>query len=133
MKTILYSPRHWVQGSRNYVPLDITDEDRAYLIEQMLRWCLCMGELDAVDGDSDLGYARERWWHRRNKQLWSMNKFHGKPNSACGFVSGLLQNMMFGNQIHITELQKDKLEHIALIMSNISDQFEAIRFQIRVV
>lgn len=133
MKTILYTPRYWVQGSRNYLPLDISEEDRAYLIECMLRWSMCMGEMDAVDADADLGYARDRWWHRRNRQLWGMNRQHNKPNSACGFVSGLLHNLMFGNQIHITELQKDKLEHVSMIMNNINQEFESIRFQIRVI
>lgn len=133
MKTILYSPRYWVQGSRNYLPLDISDEDRAYLIEIMLRWIMCMGEMDAVDHDTDLGYARERWWHRRNRTLWGMNRQHNKPNTACGFVSGLVNNLMFGNQQHITDLQRDKLEHVSLIMSNISAEFKQIRFQIRVV
>lgn len=131
MKTIKYEARSWVQGSNTYMPLDIADADREFLIDQMLKWTLFAGELDATTS-ADFKYMNKSWWHKPDKGTYGKNNFNGGFNSPCAFVSGLLGNMLFRNQIHVTTLQKDKLETISFIMSHICLDFEQFIFQIKV-
>ena len=122
-RRIHYIPK--VTASRaNY--REISDEDMSWLKEELIRWMATMGELDQFH-DVDAKWVRDSYWHKRTDTL-PRGKFGN--NSPCSFVSGLLNNLVFGQQKDLSDKQMDAIQNISHIVGAATDTCTEITFQV---
>ena len=68
-----------------------------------------MGEIDGHRNE-DLRQIMKYWWYKRTKLL--PKSIHGQ-NSPLTFVSGLVNNLMFGTQYNLTTHVLDGIEYVS--------------------
>ena len=105
---------------------EISDEDMSWLKEELIRWMAVMGELDQFH-EADAKWVRDQWWHKRTDTL-PRGKFGN--NSPCSFVSGLLNNLVFGQQKDLSDKQMDAIQNISHIAGAATDSCTEITFQV---
>ena len=124
MRVIKYVP---CVTSANTEYRDISEEDMSWVREQMIRYLARMGEVDAQH-EGDLYDINKEYWHRRRKTL-PRGRFG--PNTPCSFISGLVNNLIFGTQRNFTDKQMAGLEDVSHVMSIcFPEEFQGIRFKI---
>ena len=106
MRIIKYIPK--VTNARTqYVEID--SNDMYWLQSELVRYLSLMGEIDGHRNE-DLRQLMRFWWYKRNKVL---PKSTQGQNSPLTFVSGLVNNLMFGNQYNLSTHVLDGIEYIS--------------------
>ena len=106
MKIIKYIPKI-TSAKTQYV--DIDAEDMVWLQTELIRWLALLGELDG-DRNEDVRQIMRFWWYKRSKLL---PKGHQGQNSPLTFVSGLINNLMFGTQRNLSTSVMEGIEYIS--------------------
>lgn len=96
-------------------------EDTTYLINQVIAIQSYMSELSLCP-DKDVRDLM-KWYRDPNKSLPYHSKWK-KYNSPQTFISGTLNNIMFGNQQDLSEIQG---QHLQNIINNFTGIVEALK------
>lgn len=118
MRIIYYTIKN-TKANTNYMQIDKNDTD--FLIESIISMQSYMGELSLCPNKD----VREllNWYTKSNKKL-PFHKGWKKHNSPQTFISGILNNIMFGSQYDLTEVQAS---HIQEILNMYSDLINALK------
>jgi hypothetical protein len=95
--------------SANTTYLQISDEDTQFLISKCIQIQSYMGELSLVKEKEVKDVYK--WYTTSSKTLPYSNSMK-RYNSPQSFISGTLNNLMFGTQREITETQSEHLQNI---------------------
>ncbi len=116
-KQIMYDPKI-TSANTQYNTIDSTD--MAFLQMELIRYMALMGEL-TKNRDRDVQNVINQWYSKRTATLPKGKTGQNTPES---FIAGLLNNLMFGNQNDLSQIQMDAIENISANMTLI---YEAIR------
>ena len=122
MKTIEYDPKI-TNASTQYNK--ISDTDMAYLQGELVKYLSLMGEL-SKSRNRDIQNILNQYWRKRSQTLPKGKDGWNTPES---FVSGLLNNTMFGTQNDLSDIQMDALTNISSMMENIADAVSNLNLQ----
>lgn len=95
--------------SANTTYLDITPEDTEFILSKCIQIQSYMGELSLVKEKEVKDVYR--WYTTPSKTLPYSNSMK-RYNSPQSFISGTLNNIMFGTQKEFTEIQSEHLQNI---------------------
>lgn len=95
--------------SANTTYLEIPDEDTQFLLSKCIQIQSYMGELSLIK-DKEVKDVY-KWYTTSTKTLPYSNSMK-RYNSPQSFISGTLNNIMFGTQREITETQSEHLQNI---------------------
>ena len=93
----------------NTMYCEIDAKDANTVITKLVQIQCYMGEL-SLSPNKEIR-AVMKWWTTSSKEL-PYNKYLRRPNSPQSFVSGVLNNMLFGNQNDFSKTQIENLERI---------------------
>ena len=124
-KTIKYIPK--ITTSKNEYR-SILPEDMQFLQTELIRWLSTMGEL-SISKDADSKWVSNHFWLKRTETL---PKGKNGQNTPYSFVSGLLNNLLFGEQRDLSSIQMDSLENLSALMGSCLEDCTRIQFQISV-
>lgn len=119
---INYDPKT-TQAKTQYNKLDKADMD--FVQAELIRYLSLMGEL-SKNRDREVQNIINQWYRKRTQTLPKGKDGWNTPES---FISGLLNNIMFGNQNDLSQLQMDALENISANMSLIYDAVKGLELQ----
>lgn len=119
MRTIKYLPKI-TMAKTVYCEIDKTE--LAWIQTQLIRYLSVMGEM-SINRDDNVRSVLSVWWTKRSP---SLPKGSTGQNSPLSFVSGLLNNLLFGTQRDLTEVQMSALVNISAVMVQFLDAIEAI-------
>lgn len=124
-KIIKYIPKQ--TGARTEY-LEITSEDHAWLLTEIIKAQCLMDQLDQ-SRDPDTEWIRDSWWHRRDPRLPRGSE---GPNSPASFIAGVIWNHQFKEppQRDVSRPQVEGLEQITHILAQACPEIRAVRFQI---
>lgn len=106
MIKIFYDVKH-TSASTNYMAINKSDMD--YIVSQIISIQSYMSEL-SLCSDKDVRDL-VKWYQKPTKSLPFHSKWK-KHNSPQTFISGTLNNIMFGNQQDLSEIQAQHLQDI---------------------
>lgn len=106
IRIIKYIPKV-TNAKTQYV--DIDANDMLWLQSELIRYLTTMGELDG-HRNNDIRQLLKHWWYKRTSML---PKGTNGQNSPLTFVSGILNNIMWGNQRNLSTIQMESLEYIS--------------------
>jgi len=118
VKTIHYWNK---QTSANTVYCELRPEDMQWVMNKIIQILVYMGEI-GISRNKELKELRN-WWINPNPDL-PFNTYVRNKNSPYSFVSGIVNNIKFGNQRDLSEQQLTILQHIINIFSNVVDMVE---------
>jgi hypothetical protein len=118
LRKIYYSTK--VTNSNNTY-YEISKEDTDFLITKLLQIQSFMGEL-SLTKDKDVKDL-VKWYTSSNKQYPYSNQFK-RYNSPQSFVSGMINNMMFGQQRDWSETQANHAQNIIGMFSQFTTILE---------
>lgn len=121
-KQINYEPKI-TSAKTQYNQLDPID--MAFVHSQLIRYMALMGEL-SKNRDREVQNIITHWYRKRTQTLPKGKDGWNTPET---FISGLLNNLMFGNQNDLSQLQMDALENISANMSIIYDAVKNLNLQ----
>lgn len=110
---------------------ELTAEDHAWLISQMLEWMVKMGTLSNTS-NSDYKLVRNEYWRKRRATLPRGRDGQNTPESM---VAGILENMLYDPmpQRDFTQKQCDAIEDISRWMAALDEtRFEEVTFFLRI-
>lgn len=119
---INYDPKT-TQAKTQYNKLDKRDMDLVQA--ELIRYLSLMGEL-SKNRDREVQNIINQWYRKRTQTLPKGKDGWNTPES---FISGLLNNIMFGNQNDLSQIQMDALENISANMSLIYDAVKGLELQ----
>lgn len=122
-KKINYTPK---TTSASTVYLQLEDSDLAMLKSELIRWLSLMSESTTIDND-DWQQILAMYWRRRSR---SLPRGANGLNSPESFIAGLINNLVFGTQRDISEIQMEAVRDISNNLSMINESVEPIVFQI---
>ena len=106
MRIIKYIPK--VTNARTqYVEID--KNEMYWLQSELIRYLSLMGEIDGHRNE-DIRQIMRFWWYKRSKVL--PKGMYGQ-NSPLTFVSGLVNNLMFGSQYNLSTHVLDGIEYVS--------------------
>lgn len=123
-KQIIYDPK--TTNARTQYNA-IASDDMLWLQSELVRYLALMCELSNVKDNEDIKYAVVGYWRKKSKTL---PKGRYGQNSPETFVSGLLNNLMFGNQNDLSDIQMDALVNISAAMSIIYNVVKPLNIQV---
>ena len=126
-KQITYDPK--ITNARTQYNAISTD-DMAWLQGQFVRYLALMCELSNVKDNEDIKYAVVGYWRKKSKTL---PKGRYGQNSPETFISGLLNNLMFGNQNDLSDIQMDAITNISACMNAIYSVVKPLNFQVNTI
>jgi len=109
IRIIKYIPKI-TNAKTQYV--DIDNNDMVWLQSELIRYLSTMGELDG-HRNNDVRQLLKQWWYKRTSLL---PKGVNGQNSPLTFVSGILNNIMWGNQRNLSVVQMESLEYISSML-----------------
>ena len=115
IRKILYTEK---MNSANTTYLDINDEDTQFLISKCIQVQSFMGELSLFK-DREIKDVY-KWYTTPTKTL-PFSNLTKRYNSPQSFVSGFLNNVMFGKQHDISLVQSEHLQNIINNYQQLSD------------
>jgi hypothetical protein len=122
MKEISYDLKNTTARTQYY---KIGGNDMAWLMSELTRYLALCGELSKLP-DKEVQEVLNQFWRDKNKDL---PKGKTGPNSPESFVSGMLNNIMFGNQYDLSDVQASSIERISRCMEVIYASFNGIAYQ----
>jgi hypothetical protein len=126
IKTINYLPKV-TAAKTTYI--NINDEDMQFVQLQLMHYLSLIGEWDNTNDETQKEVNRQ-YFHKRRKEL---PKGQYGLNSPVSFISGLLNNILFGTQRDLTERQIEGIESISAVLAQIWSDLPAIQFRIKIV
>lgn len=121
-KQINYDPKT-TNAKTQYNKLE--PNDMTYVQGQLIRYMALLGEL-SKSRNRDIQNIINQWYRKRTETLPKGKDGWNTPES---FISGLLNNLMFGNQNDLSQIQMDALENISANMALIYDAVKALDLQ----
>jgi hypothetical protein len=121
-KQIMYDPKT-TSANTQYNTID--KQDMVWLQTELIRYMALMGELSKYR-DRDVQNTINQYYRKRTGTLPKGITGQNTPES---FISGLLNNLMFGNQNDLSQIQMDALENISANMSIIYDAVKGLHLQ----
>ena len=121
-KQINYDPKI-TSANTQYNTID--KNDMVWLQTELIRYMALMGELSRLRNE-EVQNTVNQWYRKRTGTLPKSKDGQNTPES---FISGLLNNLMFGNQNDLSQIQMDALENISAIMSKIYDAVKPLNLQ----
>lgn len=121
-KEISYEPKI-TSAKTQYNKID--SSDMTYVQMQLVRYICLMGEL-SKHRDREIQNIITQWYRKRTQTLPKSKNGWNTPES---FISGLLNNIMFGNQNDLSQIQMDALENISANMELIYDAVKQLDLQ----
>jgi len=121
-KEITYDPKV-TQARTQYNKISI--EDMSWLQLEMMKYLALMGELVNVK-DENTKLIINSYWRKKSKTL---PKGRYGQNSPETFISGMLNNLMFGTQNDLSDIQMDALTNISACMHVIYDVVKSLNLQ----
>jgi hypothetical protein len=91
----------------------ISQKDMTFVQTELIRYMALMDELVNVRDKPEVKYAVEGYWRKKSKTL---PKGKYGQNSPQTFTAGLLNNLMFGNQVDLSDIQMDAIRDISACM-----------------
>ena len=122
-RNIRYINKH-TSANTNY--REVSEEDMAFIQQELIRWLAVMSELDMAR-DEDSRWVRDHWWHKRTDTL---PKGREGQNTPASFIGGLVNNMVFGTQRDLTDKQMDAIQNIGFAIAPAFEGCSVITFQI---
>ena len=119
IRTIKYFPK--ITSARTTY-CDMDPKDMAWIQMEMIRYLSVMGEM-SISRQEDVRSILKVWWTKRSSAL---PKGSSGQNSPLSFVSGLLNNIAFGSQYNLSNIQMTAIENISAIMVNFLDAIAEI-------
>jgi hypothetical protein len=114
IRIIHYTPK--ITNARTqYVTIE--KNDMAWIQSEIVRWLALMGALDS-HRNQDIRLIQKHWWYKKTSTL---PKGMDGQNSPLTFVSGILNNLMFGTQHDLSVIQMEALENISAQMTNFDE------------
>ena len=104
--------------SANTTYLSIDDEDTQFIISKLIQIQSYMGELSLVK-EKDIRDVY-KWYTTPTKTLPYSSSMK-RSNSPQSFVAGSLNNLMFGTQKELTEIQSEHLQNIINTYQQLTD------------
>lgn len=126
IKAIKYTPKI-TAAKTTYISID--EEDMQFVQLQLIQYLTRIGEWDNTNNE-DQKQVNSQYFHKRRKEL---PKGENGLNTPVSFISGILNNLMFGNQRDLTERQTEGIESISAIIAQIWDDMPAIQFRIKFI
>jgi hypothetical protein len=120
--TINYDPKT-TSAKTQYNKIDQKDMDLVQA--ELIRYLSLMGEL-SKNRDREVQNILNQWYRKRTQTLPKGKDGQNTPES---FISGLLNNIMFGNQNDLSQIQMDALENISANMELIYDAVRGLELQ----
>jgi len=96
-----------------------------WLQMELIRWLSSVGELSQKK-DADSKYVITQWWIKSSQTL---PKGQNGPNCPYSFVSGMVNNLIFGTQHDLTEKQMDALQNISMFTGSAFEACSKIQFR----
>jgi hypothetical protein len=121
-KTIYYDPKS-TSARTQYNKLE--PNDMAYIQTELMRYMSLMGELKK-ERDRDVQNIINQWYSKKTQTLPKGKNGWNTPET---FISGLINNLMFGNQNDFSQVQMDALENISANMSLVYDAIKNYNLQ----
>jgi hypothetical protein len=121
-KQINYDPKT-TNAKTQYNKIDKKDMDLVQA--ELIRYLSLMGEL-SKNRDREVQNIINQWYKKRTQTLPKGKDGWNTPES---FISGLLNNIMFGNQNDFSQIQMDALENISANMELIYDAVRGLNLQ----
>ncbi|NBP57520.1 hypothetical protein EBU71_13490 [bacterium] len=121
-KQISYDPKI-TSANTQYNTISATD--MAWLQTELIRYMALMGEL-SKNRDRDVQNIINQWYRKRTDTLPKSKDGQNTPES---FIAGLLNNLTFGNQNDLSQIQMDALENISANMSIVYDAVIKLELQ----
>lgn len=122
MKEIYYTPKI-TAAKTQYNSISATD--MLYIQNYCIRYLALMGEV-SINQNEDLQQFVKQYWTKRNKTL---PKGKNGLNTPQSFISGLLNNLMYGTQNDLSDIQMDALQNISAIMVRFVDAISDLNLQ----
>lgn len=122
IKYIRYTPKI-THANTTYV--DIDKQDMLWLQTELIRYLSVMGEIDNHK-NTDLQQIMKFYWYKKTKTL--PRGINGM-NSPLTFVSGLVNNLVFGTQRDLSTVVLDSIENISNQMVLLEDAISDIKTQ----
>lgn len=114
MKIIKYTIKQ-TNANTEYIQLD--QQDTVWLKNELMRILSLMGELHVVN-NHDLQQIINSWWTKKQRNLPKGR--HGL-NTPQSFISGLINNTMFGTQYNLSTQVLESLEIISIHIHNLEE------------
>jgi hypothetical protein len=121
MRTIQYIPKT-TQAKTQY--REISQEDMSWLQSELIKYLSTIGEL-SIAREEDLKEVYKEFTRRHT----SLPKGKTGYNTVQSFISGMINNLVFGEQRDLSDKQMDALEIISNVMA-LTFKYEQFRFQI---
>ena len=121
-KTIYYDPKS-TSARTQYNKLEPVD--MTYVQTELMRYMSLMGELKK-ERDRDVQNIISQWYSKKTQTLPKGKNGWNTPET---FISGLINNLMFGNQNDFSQVQMDALENISANMSLVYDAIKNYNLQ----
>lgn len=121
-KTIYYDPKS-TSARTQYNKLE--PNDMAYIQTELIRYMALLGELKK-NRNRDIQNIISQWYSKKTETLPKGKQGWNTPET---FISGLLNNLMFGNQNDLSQIQMDALENISANMALIYDAIKGLELQ----
>lgn len=104
--------------SANTTYLSINDEDTQFLISKCIQIQSYMGELSLVKEKEVKDVYK---WYVTSTKTLPFSSSMKRNNSPQSFIAGTLNNIMFGTQRELTEVQAEHLQNIINNYQQLSD------------
>lgn len=122
MKQIDYKPK--VTGANTQYN-ELAATDMIWVQTQLLRYMSMMGELKNNRNPAVRAIVKEYW----SKKTDTLPRGRNGRNSPETYISGLINNLIFGNQRDLSDTQMQALTNIAHVVSEIADATKKLNLQ----
>ena len=122
MKEIIYTCKNTTAKTQYY---KISKSDMEWLQKELTRYLSLIGEL-SKDTSAEVKSVIDDYWRQKNKSLPSSKSGYNTPES---FISGTLNNLMFGNQYDLSNIQTQAIEYISKGMEVIYQNCNGLAYQ----
>lgn len=122
MKEIIYDPK---VTSANTQYNKIEQQDMDWLLKELMRYLSMMSELSNNNNEDVKAILRD-WYKKRNKLLPKGKNGLNSPESMLG---GLLNNLAFGKQNDLSDIQMDAISDISRKMALVYNHIKELNLQ----
>lgn len=122
MKQINYELKNTSARTQYY---KISKSDMNWLTTELSRYLALCGELGKIN-DPAIVDILQKFWRDKNPDLPKSKTGHNSPES---FVSGLLNNILYGSQYDLSDIQVKTIENISIAMEVVYQQFNGLSYQ----
>lgn len=123
MREIYYEPKI-TNAKTQYV--SISDIDKNWLLSEFIKYLALTGELKNIRDNRDVNSVVYDYWRKKSKTL---PKSRYGQNSPETFISGMINNLMFGTQNDLSDIQMDAITNISCCMHLIYETLKPLNLQ----